>query len=167
MSWLDWLPGGPGLIAFALAPWLLWATGVRAVLTSSVPPGLYATSVLVGAPLRDEYVCVEANSADAPEGLRAGHEGFPTLLKRVGGLPGDRIDVTPDGVTVNGRVLPQSKPLTADSDGKVLPHALLPRTLGAHEVWLTSEHPRGFDSRYFGPVNTSVLSCVGKPVWIW
>jgi conjugative transfer signal peptidase TraF len=76
------------------------------------------------------------------------------VLKRVGAIPGDRVEVFPDGVTVNGRRLPGSATAAVDSSGRALPHAPWGATaVGRDEVWLlATDVPRSWDSRYFGPV---------------
>lgn len=165
---MTWSAAVWGALGVAALPCVLGAAGLRVVLTGSVPPGLYETRELLGAPQRGQYVCVEARAATAPEVLRFGHDGFAVLLKRVDGVPGDRIEQTSTGlIAVNGRPLALSKRLVADSEGAPLPHPALPVTLGAGQVWLMSEHARGFDSRYFGPISIAALSCVGEPLWTW
>ena len=73
-------------------------------------------------------------------------------LKRVAGLPGDRIDVDGDGlISVNGQIVPDSAPLSVDRGGNALRAFPLPLQLASNEVWLLSDSPRGFDSRYLGP----------------
>jgi conjugative transfer signal peptidase TraF len=77
----------------------------------------------------------------------------PTL-KRVGALPGDTINLGPGAVTVNGHSLPGSATVSLDSRGRPLPHAPWGSSVVAPgEVWLlTTDSPRSWDSRYFGPV---------------
>jgi conjugative transfer signal peptidase TraF len=101
--------------------------------------------------------------------LRAGlcPGGTGALLKRVVAVPGDRVTVTAKGVSVNGRELPNSRPLPADSAGRPLARAGGAR-LSAGEVWVMSEYnPRSFDSRYYGPIETARLQGVVRPVFVW
>lgn len=150
-------------------------TGFRIVDSESVPMGVYSTrpaersALVVGA-----YVCLPATGESAPRALRAAvasglvpqawkHE---PLLKRIAAVGGDVVTyVEGQGLRVNGKPQTNSLPLPADSYGNALPRPTWPVTLDNDEVWLTSEHARGFDSRYFGPVNTTALTCVGEPVW--
>src|SRR5262249_12412722 len=76
------------------------------------------------------------------------------ILKRVEAIPGDTVALSPDGVTVNGRRLPGGATAAVDSRGRALPHAPWGATVVARdEVWLlTTDVPRSWDSRYFGPV---------------
>lgn len=91
-----------------------------------------------------------------PGGPPAGRcpDGSLPVLKRVVALPGDRIEVGPSGVLVNGRLLPGTAPLARDSEGRPLPvHPPAALRLGPDELWLLSDHiPNSWDSRYYGPV---------------
>ena len=162
------------LVGLSLVPSAHYA-GVRIVTTPSVPMGLYATRALgedevpgVGA-----YVCLPPLSSEGPRALRqAFADGLlPSawrtrpLLKRVSATAGDVVTYSEAGVLVNGRALPSSVALRVDRQGNALPAPLYPQQLGPSEVWLASEHPRGFDSRYFGPVRVEALTCVGEPLW--
>ncbi|MBR0205063.1 MAG: S26 family signal peptidase [Synergistaceae bacterium] len=77
------------------------------------------------------------------------------FLKRVAGLPGDLIerDDSDSGglIRVNGVVMPDTALLSRDSLGNELNAFILPHRLESGEVWLLSESPVGFDSRYLGP----------------
>ena len=78
------------------------------------------------------------------------HKAF---LKRVAGLPGDLIEVGDYGLLrINGHIIPNSAPLSADRAGRPLKAYPLPVRLESDELWLLSDSPRGFDSRYLGPV---------------
>jgi conjugative transfer signal peptidase TraF len=52
---------------------------------------------------------------------------FGHLMKKILAAKGDTIAVTPQGVTVNGEVLPYSKPVAEDGVGRPLPQ--LPRSV--------------------------------------
>ena len=74
------------------------------------------------------------------------------FLKRVAGLPGDSVEAGEYGlIRVAGEVVPNSAPLSADRTGRPLKAFQLPVPLASDEVWLLSDSPRGFDSRYLGP----------------
>jgi conjugative transfer signal peptidase TraF len=119
-----------------------------------------------------EYVCLPPLSETSPASLHAAfRDGIlpqewrdRPFLKRVAAVEGDVISYD-GGVRVNGRLLPASQAADHDRHGRALPHPAYPRRLARGEVWLTSEHPRGFDSRYFGPVKRDALTCVGGPLW--
>lgn len=93
-------------------------------------------------------------------------DGTEPLLKTVAGIGGDRIVVGASGVRVNGVLLPWSAPHGRDSRGRPLKPLTGTFVLAAHEVWLYSPHPLSFDSRYYGPVDRSLIRGVGVPVFV-
>lgn len=153
---------------------LLYLSGMRIVMTPSVPMGLYSTRALspdVAVRVGD-YVCLPPVGEASPMSLREAFRmailpdewRWRPFLKRVAAVEGDLVSYD-GGVRVNGRLLPASQAVEHDRHGRPLPHPTYPRRLAHGEVWLTSEHPRGFDSRYFGPVQRRALTCVGGPLW--
>lgn len=78
------------------------------------------------------------------------------FIKQVGAKEGDIIETTGEEIIVNGEILPDSKILSQDKDGRTLTPYPLPYQyrLRHGEFWLTSNHPRGFDSRYLGTVES-------------
>jgi len=73
------------------------------------------------------------------------------LLKQVVALPGDWVDVSPDGIRVNGREIANSARLAVDGAGRPLPPLSVSGEVPADHVWLFSGHAQSFDLRYFGP----------------
>ena len=144
--------------------------------TDSAPAGLYfilPKSLTVSPPKADTWV-----AACLPEGLarfsrRRGYLplgscpfGVAPVLKHVAGSPGDRIDLFPTGVWVNGRRIAATTPRTHDSKGRPLPRPPYGSfRVRRDELWLVSPMPRSWDSRYFGPVGTERLLGVALPVW--
>lgn len=150
------------------------AAGIRIVNSPSVPEGVYREHPLTERPLRrGDYVCVEGWRDAAPEGFRIAAEmkmiplkwttGWG-LTKRLGGVPGDRVDYVNETVVINGQPLPHSRirPL-----GEPFPMVRFPLVLGADEFWIASEVDRGFDSRYVGAFNRTVLPCRAELLWRW
>lgn len=82
-------------------------------------------------------------------------DGSLPLLKRVVAVTGDYVTVADHGVHINGKSLPNSRPLDLDTQGHALPHLRGSFTLKEGEIWAAGEHPSSFDSRYFGPVKFS------------
>lgn len=161
-----WLIRALCLVPIALAA--LWLLGLRYNVTPSVPLGFYrAHSFDPQSIVRGEYVCLRASADSAPEALRATSWGQrrEILLKRVEGLPGDRVSESHDSLALNGTPIVHSHRLARDSRGLELPHPRLPIRLGEHELWLGSASDSGYDSRYFGPVNVTALDCVAEPLW--
>jgi len=86
-------------------------------------------------------------------------DGYQPLLKRIVAKAGDLVIFDEKrGVEVNGEVLKDSKPSGKDSAGRPLTH--FPSgmaSLQPGEYWVMGDHPMSFDSRYFGPVNSSQI----------
>src|SRR5207247_3960044 len=99
--------------------------------------------------------------------------GTQAVLKRIGAVPGDVMDLEPHGLGVDGARLPDSAPAMSDSRGRPLPDAPWGHEVVAPgEVWLIGvETTRSWDSRYFDPVPLDqvrpvrpVLTLRGRPV---
>ena len=80
-------------------------------------------------------------------------------------MAGDLITYENDRVSVNGQALPYSAVHSTTRDGLPLVHVQYPVRVGKGEVWLASVHADGYDSRYYGPVAITALSCVAEPIW--
>jgi conjugative transfer signal peptidase TraF len=102
-------------------------------------------------------------------GIERGYEARALpLLKRVVALAGDVVSVSSSGVTVNGKLVPNSAPLSHDEAGRPLAMAQLDHfRLGTEQAFLMGVTPTSWDSRYFGPV--SLARCTGSfvPVLTW
>ena len=146
-------------------------TGWRLNLTASEPRGFYRLRPIGSSPLpRGTLVtlCPPAwvtpaafpfyMTGDCPGGGR-------TLLKTVVGIPGDRIEASPEGIRINGVLLPDSVPMRRSDR---YPEIRLPQwhgaiVLGPRQYWVYGRGARqalaarSFDSRYFGPVSASEL----------
>ena len=84
------------------------------------------------------------------------------LIKRVAAISGDVVQAGAHGVYVNGRLWPDSVPLTHDQEARSLrPYPFGVYRVAAGRLWVMSNHPRGLDSRYFGPVPAS--SVISRP----
>jgi signal peptidase I len=94
-----------------------------------------------------------------PEGAA---RGYPVLVKRIVGLPGDRISIDAGRVALNGVPLPE--PYLSSADARLVRHeggveAVVP----AGQVWVMGDHrSNSFDSTAFGPV--PIRQLVGR-VW--
>ncbi|HEX7638956.1 MAG TPA: conjugative transfer signal peptidase TraF [Burkholderiaceae bacterium] len=153
----------------------LWLAGARFNMTRSMPRGLYWR---VDKPIeRGDYVDFCPEPAPAFElARRRGYLGvgfcpgrYERLLKRVAGMPGDLVEFAADGVRVDGRLLPSSRPLPRDPSGRPLP--VWPfgrRRLGPQELLFMSDvSALSFDARYFGPQDRAGVRDVLRPVWTW
>ncbi|MBQ7576754.1 MAG: S26 family signal peptidase [Synergistaceae bacterium] len=128
--------------------------------TASVPRGLWLK--LDTLPKKGDFVQVpiEAFSSTEwvpPEYFRKNMWGKnKPFLKKVAGLHGDTIEQGDNGlILINGVPFPNSAPRSHDRAGRFLRAFQLPVTLASDEVWLMSDSPFGFDSRYLGTAKLS------------
>src|SRR5713226_5633349 len=164
---IGWLGSPLGLLAVARL------AGLRMNLTGSLPVGVYLVSG--AAPSRDAIVltCLPPRvAAFARErGYVPRRGGCPGRVLPVGkpivAIAGDTVTVTPSGLFVNGRPVPNSQPLTVDRQGRPLPRLALGRyVVQSGALWVVSSYSRfSFDSRYFGPVETRQVRAGVQPLW--
>ena len=89
--------------------------------------------------------------------------GVP-LLKRVVGLPGQRVCRTSRAITVDG--IEMGEALERDRIGRELPVWQGCRVIAPGEIFLMNGHVRdSLDGRYFGPIPAS--SVIGRAVPLW
>ena len=149
--------------------------GARINTTGSYPKGLYW---LTGEAAHKGALVIACppNVEAVAEGFRRGYigagfcpGGYGYVIKKIVGLPGDRVTVTGQGVSVNGESIPNSEPRQADTEGKPLPFNETTDTLGTAQVLLMSDYsPKSFDGRYFGPIEKTGIKGVLRPVFtIW
>src|SRR5438876_2008976 len=78
-------------------------------------------------------------------------DGAEPLAKPIAARPGDTLELSVLGITVNGRLLPNTSPLAKESDGR--PRSRWPcgrHVVAPGTVWVASSYnARSFDSRYF------------------
>ena len=130
--------------------------------TASVPRGLWLKLDCI--PQKGDFVQVPIDAFSStewvpPEYFRKNIWGKnKPFLKKVAGLHGDRIELSDNGlILINGVPFPNSAPLSHDRARRFLMAFPLPVTLKNDEVWLMSDSPFGFDSRYLG--TAKVLQC--------
>jgi conjugative transfer signal peptidase TraF len=145
--------------------YIMHALGVRFVITDSVPRGAYIREPAT-TPVRGDFVfvCIDVktindavNRGVLPAFLLAGgHGDCPNgvlpIVKRVVAVAGDRVDVSDNGISVNGSMIAESAPLSRAAMG-MRPGS---RVLSPDELWLAGRGPRSWDSRYFGPAQMHV-----------
>ncbi|HHG5340063.1 S26 family signal peptidase [Pseudomonas aeruginosa] len=87
------------------------------------------------------------------------------LLKRVGAVAPQQVCVFDALVWIDGVPVATVRP--ADRLGRPLPSWPQCRQLRPGELFLlSSTNPASFDSRYFGPVSTSAVIGVARPIWL-
>jgi len=148
------------------------AGGLRVNMTASMPRGLWRA--VPGTPQRGDAVFFRPDEthptirwAREVGVLGAGFDRSPILLKRIVAVPGDLVTFD-DGVVVNGRPLPHSRPLARDAAGRLIPATACAGVVSEHGFWVLGDRAeRSLDSRYFGPIpRTSILSRAA-PLLVW
>lgn len=158
----------------SLAAGLGGLLGLRLNLTESLPTGIYRT--ITEAP-RGGSVVMVCLPLEAAEFARArGYLGPGSCPGGVRGLgkivlatAGDVVAHREEGLSVNAAPIPDSRALPRDSRGRTLAHHPWGEyVLGPRQLWLFSPYrPNSYDSRYFGPVDSSEVVSVLTPVWTW
>lgn len=155
---------GVGLASFGLAG-VAYAAGVRLNLTGSIPRGVYR--VTSGPVVRGATVLACLPSSIAAFARSRGYvpsgscdDGSAPVGKTLAALPGDTVGVTDSGVYVNGRLLPNTAPLSRDSNGRPLPRLRIDRyVVPPGKAWLLSSYsPRSYDSRYYGAIDVTHIT---------
>jgi signal peptidase I len=167
--WLEWL----AVVAFAL----VLAFGVRTYVAQMfyIPSGSMLPTLQVG-----DRIVVDKLSYDL-HGIHRGdvvvfrrppleQADYPDLVKRVIGLPGDTIASVGGQVTIDGRPLsepwlPRPAPLTLPSPVPYAFNLTHPYTVPTgHYFVMGDNRTNSEDSRYFGPIPTSLI--VGKMAFV-
>ena len=163
-----WAAGGAVLIAASA-----WLVGVRLNLTSSLPPGLYLVTGRERARGAIVLVCLPYEVATfarvrgyVPRGKCPAWAA--PVGKTVLAVSGDTVSVLAGGLRVNGAPVPTSVARGSDSRGRPLPTL----SVGCYivrpgELWLLGRHALSFDSRYYGPVASSGVLTVVRPLWFF
>lgn len=143
---------------------------------SAVPVGVYRFTSLHSPPIRGQLVgaCLPLTlsvvALDRGYVHASSHSecpaGAPPVGKLALGLPGDTLEVEPDGVTINGRRFANSASAERDSQGRPLDHVPWGvRHVNAGEVWLFGfNDAHSWDSRYYGPLPLGAVRWVVMPV---
>lgn len=150
-----------------------YALGFRINTTISEPKGLY---VLTGKnrPERGDLVIACPPIEAARLSIRRGYlhvsgncpGGAIPFLKTLVAVPGDYVVMDRHGLSVNGKAVPNSTPLSVDSAGRKIERMRFRgRTTG---YWLISSYSRkSFDSRYWGPVDRGAILSSIDPVLVF
>lgn len=152
------------------------ALGVRVNTSPSVPVGFYLAHAERPPAVGDVVFLCPPDRPAFDLALARGYIGagpcsgkYEHLFKVVLAAKSDVVEIGAAGVSVNGRLLPSSAPLDADAAGRALPTlrygpaALPPGTV----LTMTTDNPRSFDARYFGPLDASNIDAVVTPLLTW
>ena len=142
--------------------------GIRWNASPSLPIGIYIESA-DGTSLVEFCPAEPAGSFAAARRYRdAGScpDGATPLMKPLVARFGDTVEFSANGVAVNRRLLPNTAPRNADTQGRPLPHFPFGRyVVERGTVWVASTYnPRSFDSRYFGPIPQSLIRAHLRPL---
>ena len=147
-----------------------WVFGIRLNLTPSLPRGFYIISQSSSANLVEFCPQGRAASTSLSRQYRtagACPDGGAPLLKPVVAFPGDRVEVSADGIRVNGQLLPNSAGRFRDH----LQRPLDPWPYGTYKVapgtvWVISSfNSYSFDSRYYGAIPEASIRHHLRPLW--
>jgi conjugative transfer signal peptidase TraF len=130
--------------------------------SESVQPGIYALQR--GPPQIGDMVVVRLPPDIAAFAARRGYLPRNVLLiKPVRAIAGDVVCRFGGGVYVQRKLFVSAR--RADHLGRPLPRWHGCRALQSNEVFVVSEHPDGFDSRYFGPI--PLRHVIGRARLLW
>lgn len=158
-----------GTAAFFLALFIIpGRLGIRWNASPSLPIGIYIEST-EGSALVEFCPAEPAGSFAAVRGYRdvgSCPDGATPLMKPVVARFGDTVEFSKSGVAVNRRLLPNTAPRNADTQGRPLQHFPFGRyVVERGTVWVASTYnPRSFDSRYFGPIPQSLIRAHLRPL---
>ena len=170
---LFYLYGG-GLLALASIA-VIKQAGFRVNTSPSIPLGIYRTTTTPLAVGSYVLLCPENKepfiTAQKRDYIGAGYcpGGLGYMFKRVAALPNDIITTTANGMYINGKLYPDSKPFHHDALNRMLPiwHANQTRLKAGEVVLMTQGDKNSFDARYFGPLPQQQIVSVVRPVLTW
>jgi conjugative transfer signal peptidase TraF len=141
---------------------LCGSLGLRINTSPSLPMGLYITTADAGANMVEFCPAEPFATFAIVRGYRdpgACRDGAAPLLKPIVAKPGDVVELSARGISVNGALLSNTVPLSKDTKGRPLEAWPFGRyVVAAETVWVASSyHSRSFDSRYFGPISTTAI----------
>lgn len=169
----------PPIFAIALAVIILLVIGVFFTMGgivytgSNIPKGLYwrvdkplAVGKLVTFCPPDKPVFHDAKK-NGYIGSGSCPSGFECLMFKVASKRKDVLTINQDGVYINDKLMPESKPLAKDTEGRAMPSIALDHyELKENEVLLMSDSTANpFDGRYFGVVDMAQIDSVISPLF--
>jgi conjugative transfer signal peptidase TraF len=145
--------------------------GIRINLTSSLERGFYIVSRMPSANLVEFCPEGQAASISLQRGYRTPGgtcpDGGSPLMKPIAAVAGDRVEVTSHGIRVNGKLIPNSAGHFKDHRGRPLnPWPNGEYIVPTESLWVISDfNSWSFDSRYFGPIPSSIVQHRLRPLW--
>lgn len=162
-------------VALAACSYAVAAIGIRLNFTPSMPLGIYRFMEASRHEIHRGMLVAVCAPLDASKLGR--HRGYlfggacagnsEPLLKTIAAVGGDVVAVSRSGVSVNGCLLADSKPLAFDRAGRPIADWAPGRYQVSHgSIWLYADNERSWDSRYWGAVPTSSVLANVVPVLI-
>jgi conjugative transfer signal peptidase TraF len=145
--------------------------GVRINLTSSLERGFYIVSRTPSANLVEFCPEGEAATISLQRGYRTPGgtcpDGGSPLMKPIAAVAGDHVEVTTYGIRVNSKLIANSAAHFKDHRGRKLnPWPNGDYIVPTGSLWVISDfNSWSFDSRYFGPIRSSIVQHRLRPLW--
>jgi conjugative transfer signal peptidase TraF len=160
IGWSILACAGLGFASYAnSSPFVVWNT------SASAPIGLYGVRN-PGILKRGDLVLVrlpaEARRLASERGYLPANV---PAIKRVAALPGDKVCVGCNPITVNGER--RAVALTHDARGRPLAPWMGCEVLSEGEIFLLNDAPASFDGRYFGPSLRADVLGILAPLWVF
>lgn len=136
-------------------------------LTDSIPKGIYLLKEPENLKKGDYIVFqIPENALSYIHGRKYLPKIATNLIKTVGALPGDRIEIIADKLMINGS--PYGKINKFDSKGLKLPILKSEDlVLKQEEILPLAEKDKSFDGRYFGKIRIENISFKAKPLFLF
>lgn len=165
----------PGVCIFLMGI-IAGVAGYRINLTPSLPKGFWritndnnierGTYASACIPLDAPMMAVAIAKSYLPDGHCPG--GYAPLLKKIVAVSGDTVTLTRQSVIVNGQIIPNTATLAYRVADPLPAIARGTYVVGENEYWLiANEHPRSFDSRYFGALHRRDIEHGMRPVLVF
>lgn len=158
------------LCVMALTLVFIHSLGYRINRSDSLPNLIYRiTPIGESVEIRPgDRVLIDLNRFSNPvieQGIRRGYVNrFEPMMKRIGAVPGDSVLLAKNRLFINGDAV-EMRIASSDSYGGKLSAWPTPFILSSDCYWLVSDPERGFDSRYFGPLNRKAFTHRAYPVF--
>lgn len=159
----------------ALSLFALWGAGFRVNLTPSLPKGIYRLTDETAQKGDLVAFCLASSNPFSQVARNRNYLGYGScpsglrpLLKRLAGLPGDRVVINSEGLILNDKPLANTARSEIDRYGREVPPSLLAEGQISDGLCLviSQEHSGSFDSRYFGLIPLASLK-KAKPLFIF
>jgi type IV secretory pathway protease TraF len=134
---------------------------------------LIIISVLLLSFVTRRYDGITANVTDSrPSGLDIQVGGLPhrgslvqlrPLMKYLAGVPGDVIQITPQGNYINGKLWPNSRIPKQTHGYKPYPFGTI--RLQPNRFWMLGSADNSWDCRFLGPLTGELIAATITPLW--